>query len=741
MLFSMIDVRAQNILYLLDDETNKGIQQATLQDTTNGFNYISRENGEVVLNQHTSTLIIRHVAYEDAFYILEATFPINLKLSPKKNPIEEVIISRELNMPQQIFPFNQIKISKKDFFIGERSLSSIISSKSGVLLEERANGSYRVSIRGSSLRSPYGVRNVKVYYYGIPISSAFGLTDFNSIDVSNVDHIEIRKGPTGSIYGAGNGGVLLLNNIIEPSNNAMTVYGGIGSYGLNKFHLRFHLNVKKGSVDFSYSRQGTQGYRDQNELKRQNFQYFQTLNTKKHKFNFLLWGSQLYYQIPGGLTEEELIENPRQARPRSDEQQSSVSQNKIIGGITHSFELKKNAAINSQASIQLKDFKNPFILDYKEEKELNFTFRSVYEKKWLPFSRPLIASLGIEFLSSSSRAKNYENNQGLKANLHFQDHLKASNLLIFQQLNFDLSSKLNLVVALSENFVQYKIDRTIDNINGVVGANTVQPKIEFVPQLSVNYQFKKSWFLFQSISKGFSPPAINEVRTNDGSINKSLNAETIWSYEIGTRYNSPNSMFKIDLSIFFARMNNAITTYTNPQGVSLFQNSGNVAQKGVEAEVLFNPISNAKGLIHDLKITSSYTGHYFKFKNFSDSNGDLNNKQYTGVAPHILVNQLFLALKKGPYFRFSHRYNSSLPLDNENTVFQKEYNVLRIGMGWRKDLSQKVSVDIYCLVDNLLNENYSLGNDLNAFSARYYQPAPGRNWLSGITLSFKPTTK
>lgn len=33
----------------------------------------------------------------------------------------------------------------------------------GTTLEERSPGSYRLTIRGSALRSPYGVRNIKVY--------------------------------------------------------------------------------------------------------------------------------------------------------------------------------------------------------------------------------------------------------------------------------------------------------------------------------------------------------------------------------------------------------------------------------------------------------------------------------------------------------------------------------------------------------------------------------------------------
>ena len=46
----------------------------------------------------------------------------------------------------------------------------------GVRMEERSPGSYRLSIRGSLLRSPFGVRNVKVYWNDIPFTDAGGHT-------------------------------------------------------------------------------------------------------------------------------------------------------------------------------------------------------------------------------------------------------------------------------------------------------------------------------------------------------------------------------------------------------------------------------------------------------------------------------------------------------------------------------------------------------------------------------------
>ncbi|MBP3840434.1 MAG: TonB-dependent receptor, partial [Chryseobacterium sp.] len=46
----------------------------------------------------------------------------------------------------------------------------------GSKMEERSPGSYRLSVRGSTLRSPFGVRNVKVYLDDFALTDASGNT-------------------------------------------------------------------------------------------------------------------------------------------------------------------------------------------------------------------------------------------------------------------------------------------------------------------------------------------------------------------------------------------------------------------------------------------------------------------------------------------------------------------------------------------------------------------------------------
>src|ERR1044071_3395085 len=136
--------------------------------------------------------------------------------------------TKEANLPDVIVKaYEQGKKWKEEpaavNFVGKGSLerfspSSIVqavNSTPGVRMEERSPGSYRFNIRGSSLRSPFGVRNIKVYYNDIPITDPGGHTYLNQLGYYNFNSIEIIKGPGSSLYGAGTGGVLLIEGMQE----------------------------------------------------------------------------------------------------------------------------------------------------------------------------------------------------------------------------------------------------------------------------------------------------------------------------------------------------------------------------------------------------------------------------------------------------------------------------------------------------------------------------------------------
>lgn len=78
---------------------------------------------------------------------------------------------------------------------------------------------------------------------------------------------------------------------------------------------------------------------------------------------------------------------------------------------------------------------------------------------------------------------------------------------------------------------------------------------------------------------------------------------------------------------------------------------------------------------------------------------------------------------------------SPIPLNDANDIYAENYQLLQLKLGFAKQY-QKIFIDVYAYIDNALNQLYSLGNDLNAFGGRYFNPAPARNFQAGVRLKF-----
>ena len=123
-----------------------------------------------------------------------------------------VVKGYESNAKRLLVPASISTIGKAELQqFSSYSILPAFNAVAGVRMEERSPGSYRLSIRGSLLRSPFGVRNVKVYMDDMIFTDAGGNAYLNLLDVNSIGGVEVIKGPGGSIYGAGTGGALLLS--------------------------------------------------------------------------------------------------------------------------------------------------------------------------------------------------------------------------------------------------------------------------------------------------------------------------------------------------------------------------------------------------------------------------------------------------------------------------------------------------------------------------------------------------
>jgi len=254
------------------------------------------------------------------------------------------------------------------------SLLSSINTIPGVRMEERSPGSYRLSIRGSLLRSPFGVRNVKIYLSDFPFTDAGGNTYLNCLDITAINSIRILKGPEASLFGANTGGVVLVDPVLKTADSLLfTAAINGGSYGLLHESAGFQKRWDNNLLTVNQAYQKAAGYRENSAMQRH---YLHAADTWMYDPNAqlktMLLVSDMHYQTPGGLTHQQFIDNPKSARPATNifpgaiEQKAGVYNTTVFGGISNTIGFKKNWRHVIALTGAHTNFKNPFITNYEE---------------------------------------------------------------------------------------------------------------------------------------------------------------------------------------------------------------------------------------------------------------------------------------------------------------------------------------------------------------------------------------
>jgi iron complex outermembrane recepter protein len=607
-----------------------------------------------------------------------------------------------------------------------------VNTLPGVRMEERAPLSYRISIRGSSIRSPFGVRNVKVYWNGMPFTEPNGTTPLNLLDVANFDEIEVLKGPAGSIFGAGTGGVIQLRSLYE--GDRQFIDASVGSFGMRRLVFGASQSNARSETDIRMSFQEAEGYRDHSASERKTAQILHhTQLNNKHDLGFIVLFTDINYQIPGGLNAQEFADNPRQARPLSADRGAGVAQQSVYFGAAHDWKVANGWKGKNMLFGNVSRFDNPFILDYKKDESATFGGRWLADKQTSLGQSRLHYTIGAEYSHNFTAALNFGNRNGQADTLRFEDFINVFQSIVFGQLEWSNTSGWSVTGGASLNYTYYSIDRLQDRFldTSYVFSKVFQPRI--TPRVAILKQINPQWSSYATISSGFSPPTVLEVRTNEGSINRDLEAERGINYEWGSRWISANKRLYVDASLFYLQLKETITTETNADGVVLFRNAGATQQPGTEWLLRYQWVDR-KSKLKNLSTQLAYTGHFFTFVDYKKAGVDFSGNQLTGVTPHYVALTADLVSRKDWYLNTSLHYASSTPLNDANTVFQDPYYLLNLQLGHQHTIRNKWSVRYYLGVDNLLDEVYSLGNDLNAIGGRFFQVAPGRNFYGGLVV-------
>jgi len=608
----------------------------------------------------------------------------------------------------------------------------------GVRMEERSPGSYRFSIRGSSLRSPFGVRNVKAYWNGLPFTDGGGNTYLNLLDFGSFGSLEIIKGPGGSLYGAGTGGVLLLRSP-EIQRNQFQVSAVAGSYGLQRYLMSGQAKTERVQANVQFAFHRSDGYREQTELQRAavNADLKMLVGTKGTVSAILLF-SDLSYGTPGGLTKAEFESDPRQARPPTGlpgavDARAAVTNKTVFGGLVYDHDWSSQWTTNTGVYGAFSAFENPTIRNYESRDETNFGARTTteYSFRGNDYAQHKL-TFGGEFQHFRSPIAVYDNDgRGNPGAVQVRDEVTSNLGLLFAQGDFQLPRNFYFTAGASVNFLKYDFNRMEPapvlkqerNFDAVVS-----------PRFAVLKKFSENISVFSSYSDGFSPPSLAEVRPSTNTFSNTLKAESGNNLEMGARGSALSRKLNYDLVIYDFKLKNTIVLQRTAENADYFINAGQTSQRGIEAYVSYDVI-NENEFLSLFKIWTSYAYQRYRFKEYAPLDEDFSGNALTGVAPTIFSGGLDVNFRKNFSANLTVNYVDHIPLNDANTTFAEEYVLLGLRAGWNAAFQGSQRVELFAGIDNLLDQAYSLGNDLNAFGGRYYNPAMPRNYYAGISVA------
>lgn len=724
--------------YILDSQTGQPIGRANLRDESGNVVTQSLPDGRFQLDgrQPPATVEVTAVGYKPQRVTLSGkTGTIHIQLEADRVRLDEVRVGLN-NRSNRETPGAVAILTADDIQRGSGvSMQAALNSVPGVRMDQSTLSDSRISIRGGGIRSPWGSRAVKLYVNDIPVTETDGTTRVEALDVSNIGHMEIIKGPTSSLYGAGTAGAINIQLQRAPYGERSVELSGLtGAYGLNRTATTYRSG---GDVLNSYVAYGWQeygGYRaHSNDMRRfltGNFQFFPS---EKRTVTVLLSHSAQRSQIPGALTEDQLTADRRQANATNMDKAAGRNQNWTRVGIGQQYRFNEHLSNSTSVFSYFYDLDHPLAYAYIRNHYQSYGGRTrfTYDPR---FSRlATVFTVGAEFNQGLTKGSQYENQHGTEGSIRSNIDNRNTFYTLFYQSETQLAPRTLLTAGIGLNSLQYDVDDYLAPHQSGIKRFRMQAS----PRIGISHGFHDALMLHASIGTGFSPPTASEIRLADGSINPDLQAEEAVNYELGAKGSLFRSRLSYDLAVFRMDMRGELIAHSVQQGITVYTNAGKTEHLGAEAAFSWLAIASTDHpWIERLRPFASLS-----YSDFTFVNGDYGGNRLTGIAPWVANAGIDLTTKAGFYAYGTYAFNDRLPLNDENTDFHAAYHVLNFKAGYTHVFGKRIKAEVFGGIDNLLDQRYSSFVALNAAAygggqPPYYNPSPGRNAYGGLNLSY-----
>jgi len=609
-----------------------------------------------------------------------------------------------------------------------------ISRIPGVLMQSGAFNTNRLTIRGIGARTPFGTSKIRAYVNNIPLTTGDGSTTIEDLDLDLLQRVEVLKGPTSSIYGAGLGGTVVLDGSSPRTDNTRVsteVLGG--SFGMIKSNTTAQISEDGLSLGVTYNYLHSDGYRENNRYDRSSFAASGSLTKKKTTISFFTNFLDLKSFIPSSIDSATFITNPRAAAANWASTEGFEDYRKGLFGVSarHNFTDHFVADVSFFQSTYNSYELRPF--NILTEKTQALGSRGVFQ--FIDVSKVVSGlNFGYEFFNDNYDWQTFENDNRQTGSILSNNQENRDYLNLFAQLTLQITSKLRLDAGVNFNTTNYRLDDRFnpDSLNqsgDYAFDNILSPRLSFL------YAVGGDKNLYASISHGFSPPSLAETLTPDGLINPDIQPEQGYNYELGFKGDLLEGLY-LDASLYTMQIRDLLVAERITADQFIGKNAGRTSHSGLE--VYSRYIFRSGSLTMTPFI--NYTYAHYRFTEFIDDENDYSGNELTGVPAHQADLGIEWSLYSGVYGSLNYTFVGAMPMRDDNSIYSDEYGVTNLKVGWLSNLGN-FNLDIYGGIQNLFDVKYASMILVNAPSfggrpPRYYYPGLPVNYYAGVSASY-----
>lgn len=628
------------------------------------------------------------------------------------------------------------------------NLSEVLGRVPGIAVQNRQNYAQdlQISSRGFGARSAFGVRGIRLIADGIPATMPDGQGQAATFNLSSAQRIEVLRGPFSSLYGNAAGGVVQIFTADGPAAPAISTSAAAGSYGSWKLGTQYGGQHGPLNVIVDVSRFETDGYRDHSSARRD------TVNAKLRydlgsagRLTLVLNAlDQPETGDPLGLTAAQVAQNPRQAVTEAYlfNTRKSITQNQA--GMTYDVNLAGGHSLQARAYLGDRQLTQHLAIQTAVQAAATHSggvvdldrsygglgLRWTHEGQLA--ARRFTISAGVDHDRMEERRRGFINNNGITGALKRNEDDTVTNTDFYTQAEWQLLPRLSVLAGLRHSRVSF------DSRDYFIAAGNGDDSgaVDFVrstPALGATFRVSPVVNLYANAGRGFETPTFAELAYRPGGatgLNFALKPANSLHRELGVKALT-GERGHVNVALFRIDTRDEIVVNSASGGRTDFRNASGTRRKGLE--VAWQQRYGA-GFESALAWTLLDAKFRQPFTSGTPPATVAAGNRLPGVASNLFYGELLWRhAASGFHAGVEVRHSGQVFVNDQNSEAAAAYTVgnlragfVQQGRGWR--LAEFVRVD------NVSDRAY-IGSVIVADgNRRFYEPAPGRALMAGVTL-------